>query len=137
MNMLRSRLVRRVKEKKIKKPTRWQRKASCKPHVNWLLKNFDCAVKGLAGHVCCNTPMRRPRMVHHVRDDLAAGMSLRPMDSRGVVLCDDAHEEGHNKGWPSFEQKYGVDLSATADKAWAQSPKRAPYEAKMRREGLI
>lgn len=52
---------------------------------------------------------------HHVRNAANAGTALKPVDVGWLVpVCHDHHNEGHLKGWKTFERKYGVNLAATA-----------------------
>lgn len=87
------------------------------PHLKWVRSHFACLVEGRAGHVCQGL-MR----AHHVRENTGAGTGLKPPDFWVIPLCDSAHREGHDKGWRTFERKYGVDTRAEAQKAAEQSP---------------
>jgi hypothetical protein len=46
---------------------------------------------------------------HHVKSKGAGGH-----DRAAIGLCTDHHREGHNRGWVTFQAKYGVDLVAVA-----------------------
>ena len=61
-------------------------------------------------------------VAHHVRTAATAGTGMKPGDEWLVPLCDKHHKEGHQKGWKTFERKYGVDLKATAILLAAHSP---------------
>lgn len=99
-------LHRRYDAKKIKN----RRPAS--PHVKWI-RGLPCTVH--AGDC-------RGGVAHHVRHSTGGGTGLRPHDRWCVPLCHEAHMEGHDGGWQTFEAKHHVDLRAEAMRLAALSP---------------
>lgn len=62
-----------------------------------------------------------PCVPHHVRPNLdpPAGTGRKP-DAKWVVpLTDPEHNEGHQIGWETFEDKYGISLVEEAQAHWA------------------
>jgi hypothetical protein len=107
---------------------KWVRGCECaiagKP--SWLQRIINAVVEWFRGpeHVC-----EGKIEAHHVREgDHGQGMGQKPDDSSAVPLCSAAHQLGHTKGWKTFEAMYRVDLSALAEKLWAQSPHRKVWE---------
>lgn len=52
--------------------------------------------------------------IHHERRGTGGGTGMKPPESAGLPLCRAHHSEGHQIGWATFEQKYGVDLRMIA-----------------------
>jgi hypothetical protein len=89
------------------------------------VRGFVCAIFDKPGHECSG------RMhAHHCREGADGGTGLKPGDNTVVPLCDLAHAEIHNTGWRTFETKYGVDLSALAERLWRASAHRLAFEKK-------
>lgn len=59
---------------------------------------------------------------HHVVSRGAGGD-----DSQVVPLCSKAHADGHRMGWETFQKRYGLDLAATAESLWRNSPAGRAY----------
>jgi hypothetical protein len=76
------------------------------PHLAWIRK--QACVLGLLS--CRGQKVH----AHHVRRDTGGGTALKPPDTATVPLCVSHHLEGHNKGWQTFEGKYGIDLRAAS-----------------------
>ena len=71
-------------------------------HLAWV-RSHGCCVEGCDG---------RPIHAHHVlMGNQARG--LKPGDDKAISLCAAHHEEAH-QGEARFEQRYGLDLLATA-----------------------
>lgn len=112
----------------------------CPSHLKWV-RGCECAIDGKLIHdpdkglgVYVHQCQGRIE-AHHVREgDHGQGMGQKPDDSSAVPLCSAAHQLGHTKGWKTFEAMYRVDLSALAEKLWAQSPHRKVWEQKQRME---
>lgn len=73
-------------------------------------------LKHLGTFACCVPGCEAPAVPHHVRTAANSGMGLKPPD-RGctVPMCHGHHTEGHDRGWLTFQRKYGIDLAAEAD----------------------
>jgi len=56
--------------------------------------------------VCCITGQPNPAP-HHIIGYGYSGMGTKAPDFLQMALCDSLHRELHDKGWKSFEQKYG------------------------------
>lgn len=101
------------------------------PHVRWV-RTLPCLIHGTA----C-----RGGTAHHVRTGTGGGTALRPEDCWCVPLCHVLHMEGHDKGWLTFEAKYGVDLRTEAIRIAAASPflvdKPAPVSYSEVEQGAI
>jgi hypothetical protein len=83
-------------------------------HMGWVRTKTPCSVHGWA---CTGRAV-----AHHDRTGQSGGTGMKPPDRRVVRLCEELHDEGHLIGWKSFSAKYGVDLSAVADRNEAASP---------------
>lgn len=69
---------------------------------------------------CVPLCLSRPSIIaHHVRSAATSGTGMKPPDSSTVPLCMLHHDEGHHRGWKTFEDKYGIDLTEAA--AWYAS----------------
>jgi hypothetical protein len=56
--------------------------------------------------VCCITGQPYP-VNHHLIGCGYSGMGTKSPDYLQMALCDSLHRELHDKGWKSFEKKYG------------------------------
>jgi hypothetical protein len=56
--------------------------------------------------VCCITEQPYP-VNHHLIGCGYSGMGTKSPDYLQMALCDSLHRELHDKGWKSFEKKYG------------------------------
>ena len=89
----------------------------CRSHLQWI-RGCECAIAGKTGvaplgtlawvHKCVG-----PMQAHHVTTRGAGGG-----DETAVPLCVAAHKEIHDRGVQTFQDLYGVDLEAIADKLW-------------------
>ncbi len=82
-------------------------------HLAWI-RTLPCAVPG------CRTV--QPIHAHHVRSGATAGVALKPNDADVIGLCAAHHVEGHDRGWETFESRYGLDLGGLAKALAALSP---------------
>ena len=55
---------------------------------------------------CCITGQPYP-VNHHIIGNGYSGMGTKAPDYLQMALCDPLHRELHDKGWKSFEKKYG------------------------------
>ena len=55
---------------------------------------------------CCITEQPYP-VNHHIIGCGYSGMGTKAADYLQMALCDPLHRELHDKGWKSFEKKYG------------------------------
>lgn len=101
---------------------------SCEGHKKWV-RGHECLCVGkmdrvivgddyaLVPHQCMG------RMeAHHVVSEGAGGG-----DEQVVPLCSKAHADGHRMGWETFQQRYRLELAATAADLWEQSPHGRRY----------
>jgi hypothetical protein len=64
---------------------------------------------------CCVRGCLEPGEPHHVRSASTSGTGLKPADlGHTISVCRKHHDEGHDRGWRTFERKYGLDLAAEA-----------------------
>ena len=77
-------------------------------HKEWI-EQQPCSASGKWKLYCDGAVV-----AHHVRTAANSGTGMKPGDEWLVPLCDKHHKEGHQKGWKTFERKYGVDLKAIA-----------------------
>ena len=67
------------------------------------VKNQPCAVnKGC--------PPGDDIVPHHLRTSSNSGVAMKPNDLFCIPLCVTHHQEGHQKGWRTFQNKYNIDL---------------------------
>lgn len=88
-------------------------------HKKWV-RGHECLCAGRAGHIC-----EGKMHAHHATTRGAGGG-----DDVTVPLCAKAHDEGHVKGWKTFEAKYALNLLAIAAELWKKSPHRLIWERK-------
>ena len=79
-------------------------------HKEWIEQQGCYAMYAACYPGYCSGPI----VAHHVRTAANSGAGMKPSDEWLVPLCDKHHKEGHQKGWKTFERKYGVDLKAIA-----------------------
>lgn len=78
------------------------------------VRGFPCLLAGKPGHVCSGRIQ-----FAHVRMEGDGGMGLKPSDSRGLPMCENAHLwDQHVKGEKAFEAKWGVNLVVEAERHW-------------------
>jgi hypothetical protein len=64
---------------------------------------------------CCIPGCRHTRIeLHHIRTAANSGIGMKPSDDWLVPLCFEHHQEGHRRGWRTFERTYDISLSAIA-----------------------
>jgi hypothetical protein len=103
---------------KPEKPKREKRDGRFKSlrHRDWVRKEFAC--------VMCGSTVGR--QFAHVRIGALAGMSRKPDDWRGVVLCADDHQYQHDIGeetfWREYAAKHGQSVWQLIDSLCAASP---------------
>ena len=76
-------------------------------HLEWI-RSLPCIVPG------CRVWRLTGVHAHHVR--IGAGTALKPGDDMTIPACYSHHSQGHDRGWKTFEAKYGLNLEACA--AW-------------------
>jgi putative HNHc nuclease len=75
------------------------------------------------GHMCCVPGCTAEKIdFAHIRSAANAGKDLKPFDWFGVSLCRKHHDEQHTQGVETFQEKYGIDLWASAAEFAARSP---------------
>lgn len=57
--------------------------------------------------VCCITGTDYAVVNHHIIGDGYSGMGTKAPDYLQCALSHDLHQDLHNHGWKSFEEKYG------------------------------
>lgn len=86
--------------------------------------------KFVRSHMCCVPGCQSTQIdFAHLRSAANAGTSLRPHDRYGVAMCREHHTEQHNKGFETFQKKYGLDLWALAKEYVERSPDIAMKES--------
>lgn len=94
----------------------------CHPHLQWL-RGRRCALASTAGHVCSG-----PIVAAHVDFIGAKGMGTKTEDWNAIPLCDGAHQEQHQVGWPTFQRRHSFDAGGVAERYAAASPHRHRWE---------
>lgn len=85
-----------------------EEEGKCPGHLRWVRTGFQCAIAGKSDHECFGSIE-----THHVTSRGAGGD-----DTQVVPLCTRAHVIGHQIGWTTFGQRYGVDLEKMATDLW-------------------
>lgn len=86
-------------------------------HCKWVRLSHACACDGKGG---CEGRME----AHHVRENTGGGTGLRPPDWWTIPLCARHHKECHDRGWKTFEAKYGFSMREMAESLARVSPHR-------------
>lgn len=100
----------------------------CRPHVNWVIKEFQCI---LAGKVCKSTGQAHVcwgRLDPHHSPTRGAGGG----DNNVVPICCGGHTLIDSPNWSEkrVEAEYGVSFRETGDDLWKASPHRITWERK-------
>lgn len=108
---------------RLKEPP-WYRSQRHRRHV----RTFDCAIKGLKGHVCQGSTVAA-----HDRNGTDGATGVKPSDFHCFPLCDDlhgggAHAEQHRLGEKRFEKKYGISIKDWTAQMVRTSPCRREIE---------
>jgi len=117
----------KAQTKKIRPRTkpRRQKAIRCRPHVDWVLENFQCI---LAGKVCKSTGKKHvcegPLDPDHYPTRGAGGG-----DNNVSPICRGGHSLVDSPNWsrPRVEEEYGVSFGATGDALWEVSPYGKQY----------
>lgn len=97
----------------------------CRPHINWVLENYGCALTGL---ICKSTGKPHkcwgPLDPHHTPTRGAGGG-----DNNIVPLCRGAHSLVDSPDWSEkrVEKEYGVEFRPMGDQLWQISPPARVY----------
>jgi len=79
--------------------------------------------KFVRSHQCCVPGCPALQVdFHHIRNAAIAGVGLKSHDRYGVPLCRNHHDEHHNCGVHTFEDRHGIDLYAIAAELVRVSP---------------
>jgi hypothetical protein len=79
--------------------------------------------KFVRSHQCCVPGCPALQVdCHHIRNALNSGKDLTPFDWFVVPLCRWHHDEHHNCGVHTFEDRHGIDLYALAAELVRRSP---------------
>lgn len=117
---------RKQKAKKVIKPRTKPRRVKairCRPHLDWVVEEFDCAIKGKVDkktgmvHVCCG-----PVDPDHIRTRGAGGG-----DEQVWPLCRGAHTLKGTIPLEEFEDRFGVEAVPMAAELWDKSPHGKAY----------
>ncbi len=82
--------------------------------------------KFVRSHCCCVPGCQAAEVQFaHVRSANNSGVGLKPHDCFGVPLCFNHHQEQHQVGQGTFEDRHGLDLTAIARELVCRSPDAA------------
>lgn len=118
--------------KAIKKRTKPRRVKAikCRPHLDWVVEEFDCAIKS---RVCKVTRLMHfcagPIDPDHIRTRGAGGG-----DEQVWPLCRCAHDLRGTIGIDEIQRRYSVDAKEMAAHLWSISPPGRVYRYKVSRE---
>lgn len=79
--------------------------------------------KFVRSHACCvpGCPAIEVQFAH-IRSAANSGTGLKPHDCYGVPLCFNHHQEQHQIGQGTFEDRHGIDLDVIAGEMVRRSP---------------